>query len=163
VAARRREARIALNRGEVLGATSALVLLILMFAARWYGVAGIPGTSAHAQAVSTQNGWKALTVVRWEMLLAISVAVTSVAVHRSRPSRHVIALTRLALLGLGALTAALLTVRVLIDLPSPADVVDQKLGAVLGVVAAYGIALGGLEAIREQRARSRAAVQASRS
>jgi hypothetical protein len=51
----------------------------------------------------------------------------------------------------------LLIYRVLIALPSGARVVDQKLGAVLGLVCALGIAWGGYEAIREQRARVRAA------
>ncbi len=57
----------------------------------------------------------------------------------------------------------LLTYRVLINLPSPSDVVDQKLGAVLGLVCAYGIAVGGFESIREQRVRARSSIEVSRS
>jgi hypothetical protein len=54
---------------------------------------------------------------------------------------------------LATVTAASMIVRVLIDLPSPDQVVDQKLGAVLGVIAALGVALGAYESVREQRAR----------
>lgn len=147
--------RAALTHGELIAAASGLVLLVLMFATDWYGVAGIPGTSAHAQAVSGQDAWTGLTDLRWLMLVTIVLAWVSVAVHLLRASRSVIALVRLALAGLGTLTALLLTYRVLIDLPSPSDVVDQKLGALLGVVCAYGIAVGGFESIREQRARAR--------
>ena len=61
------------------------------------------------------------------------------------------------LAALGALSAVLLVYRVLIVLPSPTRVIDQKLGAFLGLLCALGIAWGGYEAIREQRARVRAA------
>ena len=150
----RGDPRAALTHGELIAAASALLLLILMSATEWYSVAGIPGTSAHAQAVTTQNAWTALTVVRWLMLLTIVSAFAAVAVHVVRASATAVALARLAVTALGSLTALLVTYRVLIDLPSPADVVDQKLGAVLGVVCAYGIAVGGFESIREQRARA---------
>jgi hypothetical protein len=147
----------------VIAAVSALLLLILMFGAKWYGAAGIPGTSAHAQAVTTENAWGSLSVVRWVMLLTILAAGASVLVHLVEVSRSTIALIRLAVALLGSLTAVLLTWRVLIDLPSPSDVVDQKLGAVAGLVCAYGIAVGGFEAIREQRARLRESIQVTRS
>jgi hypothetical protein len=52
-------------------------------------------------------------------------------------------------------TAALLAWRVLIDLPRPDQIIDQKLGAVVGVLAAIGIALGGYERLREERRRAR--------
>ena len=78
--------RAALTHGEVIAGVSALLLLILMFATRWYSVAGIPGTSAHAQAVTTENAWGALTVVRWLMLLTILAAGAAVAVHLAHAS-----------------------------------------------------------------------------
>ena len=43
---------------------------------------------------------------------------------------------------------------VLIDLPGPSMVIDQKLGAILGVLLALAIAWGGFESIRERRASS---------
>lgn len=55
---------------------------------------------------------------------------------------------------LGALTSALLIYRVLIALPAATEVIDQKLGAILGLLCALGIALGGWESMREHRARS---------
>jgi hypothetical protein len=159
----RAERRAGLSHGDVIAAASALLLLILMFATEWYAVAGIPGTSAHAEAVTTENAWAALSVLRWLMLLTVVVAAGGVLIHGRDASRSAVALTRLAVVGLGSLTALLLTYRVLIDLPGPSQVVDQKLGAVLGVIGAYGIALGGYEAIRAQRARSRSLIQTSKS
>jgi hypothetical protein len=146
------QAPLALNRGEVIGAVSALLLLVLMFALAWYGVNGIPGGS-RTDIASSENAWQGLTLVRWLMLLMAAVAFGAVAIHFSRASRTAIAATRLALLVVATLTAAMVVVRVLIDLPSPERVVDQKLGAVLGVLATLGVALGAYEAVREQRAR----------
>jgi hypothetical protein len=52
---------------------------------------------------------------------------------------------------LGTVTAAALVYRVLVALPAPAQVVDQKLGAFLGLLCALGIAYGGLESRRAER------------
>jgi hypothetical protein len=104
-----------------------------------------------------------MSVIRWVMLLSILVAAAGLLVHLVPASRITVALIRTAVALVGSLTAVLLTYRVLINLPSPSDVVDQKLGAVLGVICAYGIAVGGFESIREQRARARDSIRVSRS
>ena len=90
------DTRAALTHGELIAAASALLLLILMFATAWYSVAGIPGTSAHAQAVTTQNAWTGLTIVRWLMLLAILAAIALVGVHVVHPSASAVAIARLS-------------------------------------------------------------------
>lgn len=142
------------NPGDLIAAGSALALLILMFAFEWYGVDGLPGRGAvGAGVVSSENAWDGLSLLRWLMLITIILALASVTVHVWHLSRTHVAEIRLALLALGALTAALVIVRVLIALPSPDRVVDQKLGAVLGVACACGIAFGAYESVREQRAR----------
>ncbi|MFX6218453.1 hypothetical protein ABTF55_21890, partial [Acinetobacter baumannii] len=53
----------------------------------------------------------------------------------------------------GAAAAIVLVDRVLISLPHPDSVVDIKIGAFLGLLATLGIALGGFDSIREERAR----------
>jgi hypothetical protein len=155
------QAPLALNRGEVIGAVSALLLLVVMLAFAWYGVNGISGRSGTDIATS-ENGWQGLTLVRWLILLTAVVAFGAIAIHFRSASRTAIAGTRLALLVVATVTAAMVIVRVLIDLPSPDRVVDQKLGAVLGVLAALGVALGAYEAVREQRARLLALARRSR-
>lgn len=143
-----------LTLGELIGAISAALLLVLMLAFAWFGVAGIPGRPRSQGGVAgTETGWQALSDLRWLMLLTVIVAFAAVAVHALRPARQTVAAIRLALLALATVTSALVIVRVLIDLPSPDRVVDQKLGGVLGVLAALGIAYGAFGAVREQRAR----------
>jgi hypothetical protein len=139
-------------RGELTSAVCALGLLVLMFATKWYGVAGVPDPSAARPAVSTaENAWNGLTIVRWVMLVTIIAALGSVVVHASQRSHGTRTNTSWVLVTLGALTSVLLLYRVLIDLPQASRVIDQKLGAFLGLMCALGIALGGFEAIGEQR------------
>jgi hypothetical protein len=140
-----------LNHGDVIAAAGALVLLILMFAVAWYGVDGIPGHSS--QLVSTVDAWHGLSVIRWLMLLTVLATLLSLAIHARPASRPAIAGARLAVLALGTATFVSLAWRVLIALPTPDRVVDQKLGAFLGVLGGLAIAVGGYEAVREQRSR----------
>jgi len=144
------------RRGELISAVSALALLVLMFGFAWYGTAGVPGrSSTQAAASGAENAWDALHIVRWLMLATIVAAVGSVAVHLNQRGHGTQTETGAAITLLAAVTAALLTYRVLIALPSPNVVVDQKLGAVLGVLCALGIAVGGFESMRVERARAR--------
>lgn len=144
-------------RGELTAAVCALALLALMFLTAWYGVAGVPDPSAARPAVSTaENGWNGLPIVRWVMLVTILVALGSVVLHASQRSHGARTDTSLLIVTLGSLTSLLLIYRVLIVLPEASKVIDQKLGAVLGVACALGIALGGYESVRDQRTLARA-------
>lgn len=143
-----------LTRGELISGASALALVVTLFAFAWYGLDGVPGRGGSRTGIAgTETGWEGLSVLRWLVLTTVLVAVAAVAVHADRPARQTVAGLRLALLVLGCATAVALVIRVLIELPSPDRVVDQKLGAVLGLVAALGVALGASEAVREQRIR----------
>lgn len=146
------ETRLRLTRGELVSAVSALVLLATMFLVEWYGVDGVPGRATSRSLATAKNAWQVLTVTRWLMLATVAVALGSVLVHLTQRSHGAKTSTGLLVCVMGTLTAALLTYRVLINLPSPAAVVDQKLGAFIGVLSAFGIACGGYEAVREERA-----------
>jgi hypothetical protein len=144
--------------GALVSATSALILLVIMFATEWYGVAGVPDPSAVRPAVSTaENGWNGLTVTRWVLLATIVASIGAVVLHASQRAHGNKTDTSLIVAALGTTSAVLLIWRVLIALPAGNRVIDQKLGAFLGLLCALGIAWGGYEAIREQRARVRAA------
>ncbi|HTX32647.1 MAG TPA: hypothetical protein VMD09_14790 [Solirubrobacteraceae bacterium] len=147
-----------LTWGELISGVCALALLVLALAVPWYGVDGIPGQpGSRSGAAGTQTGWEGLTDVRWLILITVLVAFATLAVHAAGPARQTVAALRLALLALAWATALLLVVRVLIDLPSSDKVVDQKLGALIGLGAALGLAMGASQAIREQRLRLAAA------
>jgi hypothetical protein len=146
--------------GALLSTVSALLLLVVMFVTEWYGVAGVPDPSAARPAISTaENGWNGLTIVRWVLLATILVAGGAVALHISQRHHGAKTDTSRAVAALGLLSSGLLIYRVLIVLPSGTKVIDQKLGAFLGLVCALGIAWGGCESILEQRARAGAGAQ----
>jgi hypothetical protein len=152
-----------LRKGALVTATSAIALAIVMFATKWYGVDEIPGRVAtRGQVVHTENAWHGLTIVRWLMLATIAIALGSVLLHGSQRTHGSKTNTGALVAVLGAITAAVVIYRVLIDLPLPNSVVDQKLGAFIGVLSAIGIAVGGYESMLEERARSRRAAHSSR-
>jgi len=147
--------------GALVSAVSALALLVILFAMEWYGVAGVPDPSAVRPAVSTaENGWHGLTVTRWVLVATILAAIGAVVLHASQREHGNKTDTSLVVATLGAISSVLLVYRVLIVLPAGTRVIDQKLGAFLGLLCALGIAWGGYESIREQRARVRASAGA---
>ncbi len=142
-----------IGHGELLSAASALALLIVMFALKWFGVDGIPGrTRALVWAV---NGWHGMALVRWVVAATIVAALGAPLLHATQRSHGSKTSTSMIVLGIASLTSLLLIYRVLIDLPSSNQVVDQKLGAFVGLLCALGVALGGYEAVREERTRPR--------
>ena len=139
--------------GELISAGCALALLILLLATAWYGVAGVPDPTYARPAVSgTETGWEALTDVRWVIVLTAIVAVGAIVLRISQREHGRQTDASRLVTALGLLCSALLIYRVLIVLPSPDKVLDQKLGALLGLGCALGIALGGHESIVERRA-----------
>jgi hypothetical protein len=146
----------------LLSAVSAVLLLLCMFALKWFGVVGLPGVGGGSGKQSAASAWTELSVVRWLMLLTALVTLGSVVIHVSQRSHGARTDTSLLVTILAALTSALLFYRLLVDLPSPHTVVDVKLGGFLGLFSAIGIACGGLETIRAQRRRRTRALHRSR-
>jgi hypothetical protein len=142
--------------GELISAASALILVALTFLLEWYGLAGNPGpTAARAEVSTAENAWQALTLTRWLLLLTILVAIGSVFLHASQRSHGAKTDTGFVITALGSVTAAVLVYRVLIVLPDSGKIIDQKIGAYLGLLAAIGVAYGGFESMREERSRGR--------
>jgi hypothetical protein len=140
--------------GELVSAGCALALLILLFATAWFGVAGVPDPTYARPAVSgTESGWDGLSDVRWVIVLTAIVAVGAVALRISQREHGRQTDASRVVTALGLLCTALLVYRVLIALPSSDKVIDQKLGALLGLGCAIGIALGGHESLVQRRER----------
>jgi hypothetical protein len=150
-------------RGEAIAGLSSLMLLILMFGVQWYSVAGAgDALAAHSDRTSSENAWQALTTLRWLMLLTILVGIGAMALRITQRGHGSPTDLSPIVTVLGSLTGVLLAYRVLINLPSPGTVLDQKLGAFLGLVCAVGIAFGGYESRRHARKSARTVVQRSR-
>jgi hypothetical protein len=140
--------------GELQTALSGLVLLVSMFALKWFGADGVPRNPLLVPPQHSLDAWSALSGVRWLMLATALATFASVAIHAGQRGHGAITNTAVPLAVLGAATSLALIWRVLIDLPVPAAVDEAKVGAVVGVLAAIGVWLGALESLRE-RARPR--------
>lgn len=125
-------------RGEPAAGACALALLISMFALKWFGVD--PDPTRPGATVTAVDAWNGMTLLAPAMLATIVLTIGSLVLHVSQ-RRHG-AKTDSSLLVAAATTvlAALVAYRVLIDLPRPAAIVDQKLGALIGLAWALGLA-----------------------
>ncbi|MGI8573298.1 MAG: hypothetical protein ACR2L9_11835 [Solirubrobacteraceae bacterium] len=142
-------ARLMLTRGELVATVSAGLLFISMFALEWFGVVGIPGrTRKLSYAV---DGWQGLPLVRWVILLTVLATICSALLHVSQRGHGAKTDTGWVIAALSWLTVALLIYRVLIELPAQQQVVDQKIGSIIGLSFALGVALGASDEFREER------------
>jgi hypothetical protein len=155
-AAGARAAQAPVSPGELMSACSALLLLICMFALAWFGTVGRAGRTTGVGLQGSEDAWNALTITRWPMLLTILASFAALVLHATQRSHGSKTETGMVLLVLSVPTAALVFVRALIDLPDPERVVDQKLGAYLGVLFAVGVAVGAWRSLLDARDARRA-------
>lgn len=129
------------GRGDLLAAAGALVLLVLMFALKWYG----PGAITNGKEVTTTvNGWEALIHLRWLMLLTIVCALLVVVIRATSRMRALPAATGLIVPLLGLVTLLWLGYRVFISIPP-----GQKPAAYLGLASVLAIVVGGGASVLE--------------
>jgi len=137
--------------GELTSALSAVALLVVTFATKWYGIVALPHSADRSGIQGATSAWTQLTLARWLILASAIVTAGSVALHISQRTHGSQTDTSMVVTAVGTVTAAVLGYRVLINMPAPHSVIDAKLGAYLGVVAATGIALGGYESMLAHR------------
>ncbi|HWF36768.1 MAG TPA: hypothetical protein VG295_15410 [Solirubrobacteraceae bacterium] len=142
-------------QAELIAAAGGTLLLVSLLFLKWFGLGGTVGRFApRAVATGSEGAWQTLTLLRWPALLAGAVAVAPVLVRLGHrwlgPPRR----THSMVAVLGSVTTLLLGYRVLIDLPDPSRVVDQKAGAILALLGALLIAIGGVESMLAQAAQS---------
>lgn len=130
---------------------SALVLLALVFLLPWYGLSGEAERSAQALGISTSvNGWHSLTTLRWLMLVTIAAALALAILQGTRRAPALPVSLSVIVTVLGALTSIALVYRVLINVPGPSGLIDQKLGAYIGLLSALVLTYGAFRSLREE-------------
>jgi hypothetical protein len=146
--------RIELSRlraGEIAAGVSGLLLAVFMFALPWYGLKRALAPTASSLGISTSfDGWHALSHVRWLVLLTV-IAALALAYFQAASRAPAIPVTISVIATvLGAITVLALIYRVLINVPGPANLVDVKPGAYLGLVTAIGVLVGAFVSMREE-------------
>jgi hypothetical protein len=145
-----------LRGGSRIAGGSAVVLFILIFFLKWFGIS-IDGFSGNI------NGWQALKVIRWLELLLIVGALGMVYLEGTTAKLEAPVSLSVLVTGLGALVTALLLYRVLIVHPHQSHLVvlnkaaqgtasdAPKLAAFLAVLAAAAVTYGGYSEMREEQ------------
>lgn len=142
-------------QAELIAAVGAVLLLVSLLFLKWFGLGGQSGHFApRAFATGSEGAWHTLTLLRWLALLTVLVALSPLLVRSARRWLGLPRRTHTAVAVLGSITLLLLGYRVLIDLPDPSRVVDQKAGAILALLATLLIVIGGVESMRTEAAPS---------
>lgn len=138
-----------LRSGEVIAGGGGLLLLIFLFALKWYAVSGtLSPTLAALGRPTSWTGWSGLNHLRYFLLLTILVAFALVYFQASEPAPAIPVTLSVCVTVLGGLSALALIYRVLIS--TPGSGVGQRPGAYLGLAAALGIVYGGYRSMREE-------------
>ncbi|HWE08883.1 MAG TPA: hypothetical protein VG325_05990 [Solirubrobacteraceae bacterium] len=127
-----------LRRGELIAATFAVLLLVLLFILPWFGSSG-PGPR-HVQT----DGWNGLPVLRW---LIVVTGLAGLLLGFFQETRRAPALPVVISVIVSAL-ALLTTVVLIVRLPTSAA--SPQVGAYLGVICAAGMAVGGFFSMRDE-------------
>jgi len=138
-----------LRRGEIIAGLSAVALLVLLFAVRWFrfGASGASGWYSYPplrRAPVDVTGWQALPTLRW---LIAMVGVAGVLLALFQASRAAPALP-VAWSVIVTTVAAVMTLLMIIRLPT--DGGSPLLGAYLGLAAAAALTAGAFMSLREE-------------
>ena len=150
-----------LGRADRIIGVSAVLFFIFLFLLKWFG--GSASSSLGSVNIGASiNGWHAFHVSRWIWLLTIIVALWAVAVSAGATDVKLPGAPGAVVAGLGALSSGLILYRVVhhphggfsgtvgnVHVTSSYGI---KIGIWLGLLAALGIAYGGYQATREERA-----------
>jgi hypothetical protein len=140
-----------LRRSELIVGASAMVLLASMLFLKWYGLSSVFAPTATKLGLSTSvDGWNGLTHLRWLLLLTIACGLALVFLQATHRAPAVPVSMSLIVTVLGILTALALVYRVLINEPGSDSVVEQKVGAFVGLISAIVLAYGGYESLRQE-------------
>lgn len=118
----------------LIAAVAAIVLVVIMFALKWYGPGAITRTEHSAGSV---NGWHGLLHLHWLMLAAIVAVLLALALHAAAGPAHRTPAADAAVSLICLATVLWLGYRVLISVP-----VGEKWPAYLGLACAVVMFLG---------------------
>jgi hypothetical protein len=137
-----------LRWGEWIAGVSAVLLLVFMFALKWYALDDVLAQTAGKLGFSASvNGWNGLTHTRWLVLVTVLCALALVYYQATRRAPAIPATLSVIVTVLALVTVIALFYRVVIDVPG-----DQarRAGAWLGLASAVALLFGAFESLRTE-------------
>ncbi len=122
------------RRGEILAGTSAVLLLVFLFALNWLTTGG-----------RNRHGWEAIPVLRWLLLVTALTALMLTFTQATRPGPALPVSLSTIVTVLGAVSTLLLIIRLL------TTSAGLCAGAWLGLAATIGIMVGGFDSLRREQ------------
>jgi len=150
------------RRGELFSGVCALALIVALVAFAWFGADGVPPQALAQPRQYALGAFSALGPVAALALTSAVLALSSLVLHTLGGSQGARSFSAWLVALVGGASAAALTYRVLIALPQPQRVVEAKLGAIIGLLAAIGLWLGAIETLRGRHAPSRTGARGAR-
>ena len=144
-----------LRSGEWIAGGAAVILLVAMVFAPWYGLRGMEASFAEKAGDSTTiTGWDEFIHLRWLILLTIVLALALALGQAARRAPALAVTLDVPALLLGIATSVWLIYRVLITVPgsgagAPVSL-SQKPWAYVGLVSALVLTFGAFRALREE-------------
>lgn len=140
-----------LRRGELIAGGAAVVLLVLLFVPEWYSLKStFTPTATVLGAHTSWNGWWGLSGARYLTLVTILVAFALAYFQAATPAPGLPATLSVIATVLGAANLIAVLYRVLAGPPTAGALLDQQVGAWLGLLASIGIACGAFASLREE-------------
>ena len=138
-----------LRPGELIAGAGGIVLLLLMFV-DWYAAGG--RTEFQGQDLEISLGftaWQAFSVTDIILALTALAGIGLAVITAARRSPALPVAAGVITMTLGALATLLVLYRIL-NQPGPNDFVEVKLGAFLGFLSVFAIAVGGFRSMRDE-------------
>lgn len=127
-----------LRRGEVLAGASGAALLVVLWAVPWFTARSAAGVDANL------DGWHALPILRWLILVTALTAVALLIAQATRRAPAVPVTLSVIVTALGLLSLLALVIRVPTADPTP------QVGAFLGLAGALLVVVAGFLSLRDE-------------
>jgi heme/copper-type cytochrome/quinol oxidase subunit 3 len=138
-----------LRSGEWIIAISS-VLLAISLLTTWYALSGpLAQTGGLPDRVASFDGWHALTVTRWLIVLTSLCGFAVIALQLTRRAPALPVGFTIVLLALSFLTALAVTYRVVFHEPAAYGPITQRFGAFVGMFSALGVLAGAYRSLRQ--------------
>jgi hypothetical protein len=138
-----------LRSGELIAGGAALALLIFTLALPWYRTRDPAGGGATAIA---QDGWQALSVVRWVILATVAAGLLLVYLQATRRAPALPVTFSVIVTVLAVVCSILLIIGALVDSPAFGAHASTRVGAYLALASALVMVYGGYRSMREEGA-----------